>query len=528
MTTKPARLTPISPRKLVARILDEPQLIGAVQSLEPRVLGRLIDHVGLEDCGEIVALATTAQLERIFDDDLWRGARPGEDETFDADRFALWIEVMLEAGEAFTADKLAQLPEDLVTLALQRQVLVIDLDRMALQLGGAPAADRDWLEKALDSWLYLEIDQYRVISRQDERWDAIVAVLLALDRDHHDLLQRLLERCCSLCTEFIEDNGGLYNVLCSEQMLAADVAGEREDRRAIQGFVAPSAAASFFALARSTGLEQIAAAPRDPVTRAYFRQLAPALDRPGAGSTPSPSPDASPPDKLEGLLREAAVLEPLARPVGLLDGVAPGSPRSTPLEEALRQLGRRAPDLHRERREELAFLANVLVAGCSLAGRSLRPLEAARAAVAACNLGLEHLLGTAERRAAEALLEGEPCDRLFRLGWHLLHHEVQLPAGRALARALSSRAGDAPAGELARVANRVRQAVAAGKPWIVLGRLDELHDVLDPAIAAALRGLLDECPSLAGTLAEDGVSREPQFIATEAQRSRARAFLEDL
>jgi len=45
------------PQQLLARILDEPELVRAVQALEPRALGRLIDHVGLEDAGELVALA---------------------------------------------------------------------------------------------------------------------------------------------------------------------------------------------------------------------------------------------------------------------------------------------------------------------------------------------------------------------------------------------------------------------------------------------------------------------------------------
>jgi hypothetical protein len=79
----------------VSRILDEPALVGAVQALPPAALMRLIDHVGLEDASELVALATVDQLCRIFDEDLWRGARPGEDERFDPERFTLWLEVML-------------------------------------------------------------------------------------------------------------------------------------------------------------------------------------------------------------------------------------------------------------------------------------------------------------------------------------------------------------------------------------------------------------------------------------------------
>ncbi len=166
----------VAPRALLTRILDEPNLVAAVQALPAPALGKLIDHVGLEDAGEIVALATTLQLKRIFDDDLWRSERPGKDETFDANRFALWLEVMLEAGETFAAEKLAELPEDLVTLALHKHVLVINIEELALAMADRMSDDDELTEKALESCLCEEIDEYRIISRNHEGWDAILTV----------------------------------------------------------------------------------------------------------------------------------------------------------------------------------------------------------------------------------------------------------------------------------------------------------------------------------------------------------------
>src|SRR5262245_5080318 len=99
-----------SSRTLLAHLLDERELVAAIQGLEPRTLARLIDHVGLADAGELIALATTEQLARVFDEDLWVSDRPGADERFDAARFLLWLEVMLEAGAAFTAARFAELP----------------------------------------------------------------------------------------------------------------------------------------------------------------------------------------------------------------------------------------------------------------------------------------------------------------------------------------------------------------------------------------------------------------------------------
>lgn len=98
------------PGHWLARMLDEPSLVATVQSLTPTALGKIVEHVGLEDSSEILSLATTEQIRRIFDDDLWRSDGPGRDEVFDADRFALWLEVMLEAGEDFVAEKIGDLP----------------------------------------------------------------------------------------------------------------------------------------------------------------------------------------------------------------------------------------------------------------------------------------------------------------------------------------------------------------------------------------------------------------------------------
>ena len=114
--------------KLLMRILERPGLVAAVRELPGAVLGKLIDRIGLEDAGELVALATTAQLERVFDDDLWGADRAGGDETFRPERFALWLRVMMEAGEAALVERLCELPQDLVALAVHRLETLRPLD----------------------------------------------------------------------------------------------------------------------------------------------------------------------------------------------------------------------------------------------------------------------------------------------------------------------------------------------------------------------------------------------------------------
>ena len=85
-------------RPLLDRILDTPHLARAVPQLQPVVLHRIIEHCGLEASGELVALATPAQLSGVLDLDLWRSEKAGADEHFTPERFGVWLEVLAETG----------------------------------------------------------------------------------------------------------------------------------------------------------------------------------------------------------------------------------------------------------------------------------------------------------------------------------------------------------------------------------------------------------------------------------------------
>lgn len=406
-----------SPRNLLTRVLDTPALVEAVQSLEPRVLGALVERVGVEDSGELVAMATTDQLLHLFDESLWKGGG-GAEERFDPARFGTWLEVMLEAGDAFVARRLTELPEDLVFLAFHTHLWVLDAGELATHVSlGISTMDPDELErvdKALDASLVQELDDYLLVARRHDGWDAIVTALLALDRDHHDYLERLLARCHHASTEHIEDNGGLYAVLTSEEMLESDAAADREDRRAREGFVSAASARAFLELARTTDVEQtLSADERDPIARAYFRELE---DRPASRSgTPSsargwgPGPSA----ELLGVLRDEGILERAPR-------FLPASGERDLFRGAMLALLERDPELHARRMEELAFLANVLLAGPGPDGRRYRSVEAVETVVAVCNRALEHVLGPGGTmaRATDVLVE-RGADVLFRAGWRL-------------------------------------------------------------------------------------------------------------
>jgi hypothetical protein len=124
MTTR--ALAAKTPKDLLVRLMDSSRLAEVVQALEPRVLQALVRHCGLEDCGAIVALATTEQLTALFDDDLWRSDTPGAAEELDADRFGLWLEVLVDADEGAAARALVGMDLELVAAAINLHVLVLD------------------------------------------------------------------------------------------------------------------------------------------------------------------------------------------------------------------------------------------------------------------------------------------------------------------------------------------------------------------------------------------------------------------
>ena len=427
-----------SSTKLLTRVLEHPGLVAAVRELPPLALGRLIDSIGLESSGELVALATTEQLQGVFDRDLWAAARAGDDEHFDPARFALWLEVMLEAGEAAVVERLTELPLDLVTMAVHRLVLVVDIDALALEMSDA-GEESALMEKALESWLSEEWEEFRLMAKDSAAWDTVLTALFALDRDHHDRLRSILECCASLTLASLEDDGGLIQALTAEEMLEGDNLAARDDRRAAEGYVSPADARSFLALARAGHAYKEG---RDPVTRAYFREL-----HSGTNATTSKHPQPATENRnasadLAGLMQliDRASGEPVVTAPRLL--VAATSQPSVEqeaartLDSALELLAAEYPDVYALRIEELSYLANVLLSGYARHGRRLRPVEATEAALTICNLGLERVLAelrlspreshrdlaVATPRVVQAL-RAVPADRLFRIAWRQVHDQ---------------------------------------------------------------------------------------------------------
>ena len=230
----------------------------------------------------------------------------------------------------------------------------------------------------LESSLTEDIDGYVLVAQRHDGWDAALALILALDRDHRALLVRLLDRLARIGGGYLDDLDALSTLLSEGESLAEDVEAAREERRAVQGYVEARAARAFLTLARRPLEDDAGVAPRDPLTRAYFLDLersrvaAPAVPERTVGGALRGLPPAVQ-RELDEVDLEAAGLT-----------LAEASARSalSAFMAALRELEELEPRLFGERMEELAYLTNVLLAGHERYGARLRPKEAADAVFA--------------------------------------------------------------------------------------------------------------------------------------------------
>jgi len=425
---------------IVHHLLEHPQLLSSVRRLAPVALKRLVDHVGLEDAGDLLAFASTEQLEAVFDTDLWRSERPGEDETFDADRFALWLEVLVAQGERLAAKKVAELDEDLVVLALCKHLLVIDVEQLARSISEQDPDDIEQLEKQLESGLYHEFEQWRVIARDHASWDAIFTILVELNESDFETFERLMQRACDATSRYVEESGGLYDVLSNEQSLEADVTGARQDRREEAGYVAPSAAIAFLKLSRDTAFgELLGAKTRDPLTLAYFRNVRGPESHAEASSAKLLTAQTE-----DGQASLSTLLQTLREAEVLADESAPRLPQShahapgrLAIVRALSQLGANDARTYDLRMQEAAYLANVLLSAVGTRDRRLTPTEAAEAALAVANLGAQHAerFETGRALGETAILAQALTTRslvtYFQLGFHRLCQSAAFKSARA-------------------------------------------------------------------------------------------------
>ncbi len=248
------------------------------------------------------------------------------------------------------------------------------------------------------------------------------------------------------------------------------------------------------------------------------------------------------------------------RPRALLETAAAG-PQAARLTR-LRLLMAYLRDTHETayftRSRGLAFLANTLLAGCTVQSRPFTPQEASDAAAGICNLGLEYWPGrwpgvtspgasSPDRRDTatakppdtlppDSLLIDHDLVTAFEVGWSVLHQDVSLFAAEQLISTLTE--VDCVDRDIRRGLVALRRTLVeqrdSGTPWRARNAA-EILAMLDMTAWISVLGLLDECPVLPAALTAvlegrtTAVSQtEFDFISTAAQIGDVRRFMRKL
>lgn len=522
---KPARQEPTDRRNLLNRILNTPSLKQVVPKLQPGLLHRVIQTCGLEDCGELVALATPAQLTHIFDLDLWQTARPGLDEQFDAARFGLWIEVLLESGAAIAAQKLAGMDADLVVSGLAQHALVYD--RAAVM--PYETLDGEWVETSRtdDSGLTSEIGGYLLVAKREDSWEAIVEVLRSLGVGHPEYFYKVMKSCITLSNSGFELDG-LDNLEADKDQVMFDVAVDREGRREKQGYVTPAQARAFLQMARQLRPGSDPMPTANPLTRAYFRNLNEEIETDiqsesgllavGAEAQSALVDTAGAVAAVFDVLLEAGVIEQAPR--ALLGEGEAHAPRLGLINAYMQFALDCDPDAYETRNEELVYLANTLMAGCGIQGRSFTAQESSDAAIAVCNLGLENWPSQWFPANATVLpasfLVNHDLISVFQVGWAALHRDVSMYAAEQLIKVLAGLRNHDREIQAGLVALRIEltKCWKAGTPWQVRDALDVIT-ILDMTAWAVLWALFDEFPVLHSSVAASKDIRRRSFKVSD-------------
>jgi Family of unknown function (DUF6178) len=547
---------PRDERGLLERILDTPDAAHVVARLPPAILHRVIETCGLESCTELVALATPAQLMRVLDLDLWLGARAGLDEQLDAQRFGLWLGVLMDCGVEVAAAKLAGLDLDLIVAGLAQHVLVFD--RAAVAPHETTDGDEVAPSRRLSDGGGCEIGGYLVEPQRVDSWDAITGLLQFLATDRPDYFARVMRGCRALSNSGFEIDG-LHDLLAGRDQDMFDLAFDREERRERQGFVTPAQARAFLQMARQLPLAQEEIPPPNSVAAAYFRAIdwtAPVDADASEASSRMPPASASARDAAGGADAVAAVVDMLLDaglleqpPRALLQAPHDDAPRLESIQAQMQFACDRDQVAYAARNGELVYLANALAAGCSVQARPFTLREASDAAAATCNLGLENWprqwRSATGRDNSDALDAGAlPEDFLvhhdllsvFQVGWTVLHERVGMyAAGRLVGILAGFQCADR---EIQRGLDELRIALTRHwrdrAPWRAREALDAIM-ILDTPAWAALVGLIDECPVLhAGIGAARGSGMRAigasafEFISENRQIRTTHDFMESL
>lgn len=338
-----------SSRRLLTQLLDEPDLDAQLSCVTGAEWKAIVTAVGLEDTGELLALASSEHLLELLDEELWISDGSSR-ETIDAERFVTLLEVLSESGTDALARKLAALSEDFLCLAIGSLVTVWPAELLARYAEDDAAGQ---IEKKLESCQIEEFGEYLVLSPLGLGWDVIIDLLSTWNESDPALLDRLLSRLAAVSASEVQESDELWSILDGMEALREEAEAEREERRGALGYVSSSDARAFLRLPPIKQPFEV-----DAITRAYFRKL-----KPNDSHTVDAALRARSLNQL--ISNQRPVRSALSEPESLI-------------KRALVQIQEREPERHSRCVEELAFLVNVVVADSSMRGEGENPADALR------------------------------------------------------------------------------------------------------------------------------------------------------
>jgi hypothetical protein len=302
-------------------------------------------------------------------------------------------------------------------------------------------------------------------------------------------------------------------------------------------------------MARQLQLCHGAMPPRNPVAAAYFRAIewTAVTDADAnrelsslpaeSGLPPAPADCADAIAAVVDVLLEAGVLT--QQPRAKLDGAHGSVPRLTRIQVHMQFARDCDPAAYSMRTGELAYLANTIVAGCSIQARPFTVQEASDAATAVCNLGLENwpTQWLAEKATRpEGFLVNHDLISVFQVGWTVLHANVSMFAAERLIEVLTGLRHDDR--QIQAGLNALRLEMTrhwrAGAPWRARDALDAIV-ILDQPAWATLVGLTDQCPVIHAGIGASRGSRTRavsasafEFISENSQIASVREFFRSL
>ncbi len=540
-----------SSKRLLKTLTDNPALPTFVRTLQPPVLKRLIEYVGLRDAGDLIALTTPEQMREVLEESLWESLTPGRADRLQPERFLEWLDVMFEASPAFATQRLIDLGETFVVLNFAALITVTDRSVAAEHVEDGCICVLCELDK--NDVPFEVIGEYIVAGTHDDEWEIVKTALVELEGEDSGFLNRVLARCSSAPTmrDFDPDTYLLF-----------DETYEREQRRERRGFVTPQDAAIFLKATRQASRDDLVAqSDYEPITQRYFDQLAAAAaaaaaeakERAEAEAEPDDDPTEGPATPVQLRTLEAALADAeitSERQPELLSGPKNAREPTQELQARLDRLQLTRPDLFAARLGELIFLSNVLMAGSWYQGGRFTETEAAAAALGCANLGLLHLLEVEGRPMSaserldqiERILERPPgVVRLFQIGWHLLQ-ALPMHVARRLLEVLRS---DHVREQLRRkrwILDEIESAVSDPDLLDLIddGDFEDVGDnlvllglVFDARACQCLRTLISDFPRYPlqlnlGFRPGAPATNESHHLTTPDQLGKVEAFLEEL